>query len=154
MPSYATKQNLYNKYGQVNIDLWADLDNDEVVESIEVRIAESIREASESYVDAWLAESRYPVPFSSPYPSLVVTLTTLQAGVLLYDAFQVIRSVRRDEVTHQRKQIKLILRGIKSSNLKILDPTTFEPLEQSSQSVPLVHNEVILPVWASPRRTC
>ena len=134
--SYALDQDLYNTFGQKNIEKWADLDNDEDAGVIATRIAWAI-EAADVYIDSRL-QHRYEVPFES-IPKIIVLMSSLYAGVLLYDGRMVLQgSTVRDEVATQRKMFDKYLHQILRGQLRLLHPLSGELIALRSENTPFI----------------
>lgn len=73
---------LYNVFGRVNINSWADADNLTEEDSIDARIEWAIEQAA-NYITAKLAR-KYKVEDWTTFPAIVKDLVVRRAGVELY----------------------------------------------------------------------
>ena len=135
MADYCTATDMELIYGPKNIKRWADLDNDEVAATIAARKAWACELATE-FVNSRLLNGPYEIPFTS-VPTMIVNLTAMYAGILLYDGRQVVSSEEpHDQVSRQRKDFDRYLRQIFKGQLKLLDPTSGDQLTITSKNYP------------------
>lgn len=135
--AYSTLEKLELMFGRANIQRWADLDGDRNAVAIAERVTERLLE-SEEYINERMVQGRYTVPFS-PVPRRIVVMTTLFAGVLLYDGRQIAGSREmRDEVVRHRKEFTKYLREILRGQLKLIHPTSGEAITPSDSITPTV----------------
>lgn len=139
MANYCTSADLYNMYGELNIQKWADLDNTKNPDTVDTRVAWACEFATE-FINARLVRGKYAIPFTS-VPKTIVFITTLQAGIMLYDGRRVVSDRNRDEVGIQRKQLNTYLRQILAGQLKMIHPTSGEELTTQSETVPAALDE-------------
>lgn len=134
MAVYCTSADLYQAFGEANINRWADLDNEGDITTIAARITWAIALACE-YIDSKLVTGHYVVPFTT-VPKLVVHLNALYAGILLYDA-RLIVDTDKDQVSRQRKTFNNWIRQIQRGQLKLVD-TSGAPLTVQDLQYPTV----------------
>lgn len=136
MSNYCAEADLVLIYGQKNINRWADLDNDEDNYVIDARIEWACEFATE-FVNSRLLRGPYAVPFDSPYPLLIVNLTAMYAGILLYDGRQVVSAEDNDKVSRQRRDFDRYIRQIFKGQLKLFT-TTGTAISLASECTPFV----------------
>lgn len=102
-----------NIFGANNVEIWADMDNDQDATKIDNRIDWAITMATSEFYDS-IRGSRYKVPFSSPLPDQVTLAIATLAGLRLHDARGLTDSGEgEDPMSLHRKQINKLSRGIK-----------------------------------------
>lgn len=138
MANYATSADLYRIFGQELVKRWADPNNESDEASIDDRIDWALEEATQEVNERLV--SRYAVPFSSPYPRTIITVTALQAGIYL---FNIRRTTDTDAsaVTAHEKWVKRMFRQILAGQRDLLDPSTNEIIEKYAESAPFVVND-------------
>jgi len=85
--SYGSAGGIEQKFGKVNADKWADLDNDDDLVKIAARKAAALEFAS-AEIDCSLADTHYRKPFqtsSGGVPNVITDLTNTLAGCWLKD---------------------------------------------------------------------
>lgn len=85
--SYITRTDIEDKFGKKNVEIWADLDNNQVQADITARITTAIAFADEM-VDNALRRGRYALPIVdllSAVPKVIVDVVASIAGVWLYE---------------------------------------------------------------------
>jgi len=83
--AYPSQQDVEFVFGPTNIAKWADLENDGDATYIANRIGWARVQAT-SRVNDRLRGGPYVIPFSSPYPNMVVEMTARLAGAILYES--------------------------------------------------------------------
>lgn len=83
MASYITLANIEKKFGQSNVQKWANVDNDDNLDKIAAKQRVAMDDA-EGYINSRLRGKGYVIPFAAPYPSEIVRITALRAAVELY----------------------------------------------------------------------
>lgn len=136
MTAYCDRVNVEVMFGALNIRRWADLDNTENEVTIHARIDWACELATE-YVNSRLVRGHYTIPFTS-IPVMIVNLTAMYAGIMLYDGRQVVSSDDKDVVSRQRKDFDRYIRQIVKGQLKLLDPVTGAPLVLTDYNAPSV----------------
>lgn len=136
MAAYCDGDDLDMMFGAKNIDRWADLDNDENGTYNAARVDWACELATE-YLNSRLLRGPYAVPFDTPYPTLIVNLTAMYAGILLYDGRQVVSADDKDRVSRQRKDFDRFIKQIFRGQLKLFT-TTGTALEVASECAPFV----------------
>lgn len=137
MANYANRANVELLFGTVALAKWADLDNDKNPVTIDARITWACETATE-YVNSRLKSGRYDVPFTS-VPKMIVHLTALYAGILLYDGRLILGdSSTTDQVSRHRRDLDKKLRQILAGQLKLLHPTTGDLLESNAELHPSI----------------
>ena len=134
--AYFTGNDLDLMYGALNIDRWSDLDNNENGTYMASRVDWACELATE-YVNSRLLRGPYAVPFDSPYPTLIVNLTAMYAGILLYDGRQVVSADDKDRVSRQRKDFNRFIKQIFRGQLKLFT-TTGTAIDVLSECAPFV----------------
>lgn len=79
--SYCVRTDLENIYGAVNIQKWADIDNDGVSTKIDARINWALQ-LSYDYVNNKLEGGPYAVPLTGSYPMIITCQAQLATGYL------------------------------------------------------------------------
>lgn len=133
MTNDVVQADLESAYGSVNIAKWADPNNTQSAVVIAARVTWSIELAAD-YINGRLVHSGYDVPFED-VPELIVKLTAMQAGMLLYDTRRVV-SDERDQVSAQRKMIDSYIRQIMRGQLKLFYAGVV--IEKTSKNQPFV----------------
>lgn len=136
MANYATKTDLFNVYGEVNITKWADLDNDRNPQTVLNRVNWALLQATE-WVNSRLMNGHYALPFACA-PKLIVLITAMQAGLLLYDARQIVSADGKDPMSRQRKTLDRYIRQIHSGQLKLLDAVSGAALDTLAAQTPTI----------------
>lgn len=139
MADYIVRSDIENIFGEANVQKWADINNDKQPSKIQSRINYFCK-FSTVYVNGRLIQGRYAVPFDEDsVPTIIVHLTSLIAGVGLYDGRLIIPAEpRRDEASGQRKQSRKLLYEILSGQLRLIDPISGEYVEQQGNIAPTV----------------
>lgn len=137
--AYTNVLNLYSLYGKVNIRKWADLDGDKNNDDIDNRIDARLVDA-EDYVNSRLIQGKYDAPFTGTAPKIVTYITTLYAGILLYESSRVAAGSKsmREEVSRQRQQFNMYMKQILSGQLLLANVLSGEALETNSATHPIV----------------
>lgn len=83
---YCTRADLDLIFGKSNILQWADANNNQIPAEIDDRCDWAIESATDE-IDSFLAETHYPFPLADTVtvPKLVKRITTMLAGVMLYN---------------------------------------------------------------------
>src|SRR3990172_4152984 len=124
--SYPTQITIELVHGARNIQIWADLDNSKNSITVKNRVEWAAKLATE-YVNGRFALNRYEVPFIA-VPKMIIHISSLLAGVLLYDGRTQSDQIR-DMVLPKRKEFRRLMREILSGQLKLIHPTSSEPIE-------------------------
>lgn len=134
--AYALRQDLVHHFGETNIVQWANIDNDDNVDTIRDRINWSL-EIAEAFVNARLILSRYPAPFDYA-PRIITFQTGLLAGITLYDgrAIASTESSQRDKVLRHRKAYNSTMKQILNGQLRLVSLFSGEPIETTSKNFP------------------
>lgn len=82
---YATRSDVEDVFGVVNVDKWADLDDDDDAGKITARITRAILVAT-ARVDDFLRGGPYTIQFTAPIVVPIVDITAKFAGTWLYAA--------------------------------------------------------------------
>lgn len=82
--AYATRANIEQIFGKINVEQWGDLDGNEVQVDITARITATLSDASD-YVDDTLRAGPYALPLTATHAT-IRRLTAIQAGLWLHDA--------------------------------------------------------------------
>lgn len=140
--AYCERADVEVMYGRKSVARWADLDNDGEEYTITARINWACELATE-YINSRLTKGHYDVPFSvgsgGNVPLLIINLTAMYTGVLLYDGRQITaKDVDRDEVSRHRKDFNRFVNQIMKGQLKLLDPLTEEPLAIQDYNAPFI----------------
>lgn len=135
--AYSNQVLLETMYGEKNVRMWADLNNDLSTDKINARVAMAISDSHE-YIHARMVQGRYKVPFVGTAPKIIVFLETLYAGVLLYDARMTLSSGRdqRDQMSRQRKTFDKYIRQILCGQLKLVESLSGAYIEPQSYPAP------------------
>ncbi len=137
MSDYTDRLKLEWIFGRVNLQKWADLDNDRNSEFIRDRITWSC-EVATAYINGRMANGRYSVPFTNPDKN-IIHLTGLFAGTILYDGrANKSGDTVRDELSIQRKSARRLLHEILTGQLKLYDGISGELLDLTCGNVPFV----------------
>ena len=134
MPNYSSRLQLEIMFGCVNIQKWADLDGKNNSNDVEERINFYLDQAEE-YINSRLVNGKYAIPFVS-VPKFITYLTTMCAGIYLYDGRQVRDSENTDQVSRHRKMFKTYIRQLVAGQILLLDLMSGEPLEFQSETAP------------------
>ena len=116
--AYCEDTDLFQAFGQKNIERWADLDNEGDQDDIDDRIQWAI-DLGYDYINSKLIRGHYEIPFEDP-PKTIIHLNALQAGIILYDSRLVVDS-DKDQVSRQRKTANNWIRQILRGQLKLID---------------------------------
>jgi len=115
--AYTDTSNLYLVFGKQNIRDWADLDNTQNDYSIDARVSWAISLAEE-IINAELRTGPYDIPFSVT-PAIIQHLTSLRAGLLLYEGRRVATDENQDQTSSQMKSYKVIMRALKAGQFRL-----------------------------------
>ena len=140
MTPYCDRGDLETIFGKLNIQRWADLDNDESELTIANRVEWACQWATE-FVNSRLQYGHYAVPFIS-VPELIRDLTAMFAGITLYDGRQVASADDHDLVSRHRRDFDRYIRQIHKGQLKLFNPTTGLPVTIQDESAPFVEPDV------------
>lgn len=94
--AYIVRADIEAIFGVSNIDVWADLNNNDNAGEITARITAAITRA-EAMVDDRLRGGPYTVPFTGTIPETIKDVTARLAGVWLYESRR-IEDAEDDEV--------------------------------------------------------
>lgn len=135
MANYADEASIKLVYGVLNINKWADLDNDADATKIANRIDWACTAATD-YVNSRLTLGKYTIPFTS-VPTMIELITSMLAGLMLFDGRLAVSSEPKfDQVARQRKDLNRYIRQIVSGQLKLVSPLDGEPLDQTCINYP------------------
>lgn len=153
MSNFATSADIDNVYGKVNVDRWADINNDANVTTIATRRSWALSIATEE-IQSLLAGGKYDTSFSS-VPKFIVFLTAMKAGILLYDSRSVLNAIDvEDRFTRYHKEFKRYVRKIKSGQMKLLHPTSGEELENQCPAYPSAVEPDDYPDYVAENNPC
>ena len=91
---YAERTDIDNVFGSINVDQWADLNNNQDAQEIADRVEWAL-ETAHAKLNNRLRGGRYAIPFEAPVDPQIVNLEAQLAGLALYDS----RGVGDDEDT-------------------------------------------------------
>lgn len=114
--AYATRADVEMIYGAENTRKWADLDNEQNLDDIEVRVQWALDQAA-ARIDAQLSGGAYGLPFDEPYSLLLVEANARLAGVLLHDARGY---TDEDEFKPHREAASRLIRSVRSGKLTLI----------------------------------
>jgi hypothetical protein len=133
--AYCEQIDLENIYGNININRWADADGRGINNSDRITWAMTF---ATNYVDSRLANGPYDVPFSSPYPQMIVDITALYAGILLHDTRQIsVSSDDKSEIQRQRRDFERFIHQILRGQMRLLD-SSGDQLDLNAKAYPEV----------------
>lgn len=146
--TYALDEDLDIQWGKVNVDKWADADNDKNAAKILARRAWALARA-ERYINSRLEGSVYSVPFAAvpDTPSEIRDLVVTYAGLYLYSSPRGL--VDGDDTNDAMQQIKddaeIIIRNIIAGTHRISAALTFSghPAVVQITEIPAEKNIVI-----------
>ena len=134
---YCDDEDIKSIFGAVNVQQWADIDNDGDAVKITARIDAAIAWAM-SEIDDKLRGGRYTIPFDySAVPSCIMDATATLAGVRLYESRGVKdfdpesgRPVHRLEWHRKRayNQIREVQAGLRTLDAEQANGTADDPL--------------------------
>ncbi len=84
MADYAVRVDVEKMYGKLNVERWADLDNNKFVTDIDDRITAMITQAR-NWIDARLTLGPYDVTSFASSEPILNRLNSMLAGVFLYE---------------------------------------------------------------------
>ena len=116
--SYATRSDVELAFGKDNIVKWADLDNLQNPTTIAARIEWALLN-SYTLLNAKLINGHYTVPFSEPYPQLIIYAQSLWAGQMLFDGRMVTDANKRDQISFQRAELRNLVKQIHRGQSKL-----------------------------------
>lgn len=117
---YATRSNVEDIYGNVNVRAWADINNNGIEAEITARIDWALALA-DTKLNAMLKGGPYTVPFTT-VPALIVELAARQTGVLLYDSRgHQDAGATTDNLQPHREYIMMTIRDLRTLKLRIDD---------------------------------
>lgn len=114
---YTDDDTLNLVYGKVNVDRWADLNNDENDYEIDARRTWALALAEE-IVDAELRFGSYEVPFST-VPEIIKYVTTLKAGLLLYEGRRITSDEQQNQLSAQSKTYRMMMGKILAGQIRL-----------------------------------
>ncbi len=113
--AYSTRADIEAQYGVVNVEKWADLNNNQNAGEITARIDQSIIEA-DNEIDSRLRLGPFVIPWPVPIPVGIVSLSAIYAGVWLYSSRGVVdydaNGVAQDQLQFQRNEFDKRIRNI------------------------------------------
>lgn len=116
----ATESSMNLIFGAINIQKWADVDNDEDPTKIAARIAWALTQAT-ARVDSMLSTGRYSNYLDDP---LIEDVVARLAGVLLYDSRGITDAEDNENpVSKHQSYVDTTLRRIQSGALKLTTAT-------------------------------
>ena len=120
MPTYSNQANMELVYGSSNICGWADLDNDQDMSKILLRITWSL-ETVYSLLNDRLREGPYTLPFiaSPSSPTVIEYLSSLWAGVLLYNSRRIAQDETDNQASAQMKEVDKLISDLLSGRMKL-----------------------------------
>lgn len=131
---YCERQQLSRVYGNLNIDRWADINNNGDSGEIAERITYFLEQAT-AYIDGRLADSAYTFPITGEnVPTVISHATALYAGIKLYEGRRVVQDETDTQTSAQEKEFEDIIKRILSDTLKL-------PLQRTSTKPPKIHND-------------
>ena len=119
---YCTRKDVERVFGRLNVSQWADLDANEDSEEIQDRIDYNIAQAG-NQVNGDLGSSPYGTPFEDPYPDVIIYLTAIQTGVLLYMGRRIVTDDSENQVSAQQGLYQTIVDKINADTFKLLNVT-------------------------------
>ena len=122
--TYSTNADIDSIFGPVNVNKWADLDNEGNNELINARKVWA-RELAEDWINTRLKDGPYTIPLtgdSGTFDKVIVDLEARMAGVFLYDARRIIDTdpEETDEVNVHRKMVESTISQIQGGRLRLL----------------------------------
>ena len=126
-------------FGRINIQNWADADNEDDKIQRDVRIDWANEYAEQEFLGR-LADGPYDhLIVRTTKPKMAILICTCIAGIHLYDTRRVIDSSENtDRVAKQRKNADRWIRQIMAGQLKLIDPSTRIQLTKTAQNSPFV----------------
>lgn len=134
MPNFCVKSDVEAQYGRVNINKWADLDNDKNIQTINNRVEWACGNATD-YLIGRLIQRRYNLPFEV-VPNRIKFLSALFSGILLYDGRLVRDNENRDELSRVRKEFLKGIREILNGQFILTNPVTGEVIPSDCDLAP------------------
>ena len=133
----SNQKDIENVFGKDNVQRWGDPDNINDFASITNRIDWANQMAEQEFLGR-IAEGPYDLAeVRTVKPNMTVLLCASLAGVHLYDTRRVVDSENNTErVAKQRKNVDKWIQQIMAGKLKLLDPTTYIPLQKTAQNSP------------------
>lgn len=128
--SYATRSDVELCYGRDNIAKWADLDNLQDPATITARIEWALLN-SYNLLNGKLLNGHYTIPFTEPYPQLIIYAQSLWAGQMLFDARMITDANKRDQLSFQRAELRNLLKQLHRGQTKL------EGIEAAGTKIPI-----------------
>lgn len=118
---YSARADIELVYGPNNVESWADPDNSREAATITARINWANLMA-QTMIDARMHGGPYDIPFSAPYPQMVVFCAASLAGLLLYDTRQITSAgdAGVDRLNVHRENVMMILNKIHAGKIHLL----------------------------------
>lgn len=102
--TYCVRKDIENIFGAVNIQKWADIDNDGDVQKIDAKINWALQ-LSYDYVNSKLAGGPYIIPLAGKYPTIITCQAKL-AAVEIYEARGLTNFDEQGKPIHQLQNAK------------------------------------------------
>jgi hypothetical protein len=120
MAYYSTREDAELVFGQDNIQLWADADNDNTALS-NSRVEWALKKAFR-VINGKFYRSRYVVPFdTADVPELINELSAMLSGIFLFDTRRVVDAVNPDDqVSQQRMDSEKMTASILAGTMDLL----------------------------------
>lgn len=118
--AYCVTADINNVFGSVNVNRWADIDNDGNATTISDRIDWAITLA-EDFINSAMYGHKYDFPITSEtVPALITHITAIKAGLLLHDSRGVEDSGgKAPPLSVQRIEMESTIKNIKRGLIKL-----------------------------------
>lgn len=137
--AYATRSDMELHYGKSAIERFADAENQSSATEIDARITWAL-DTAQADMDGRLARM-YDLPFSSPYPTILVTMNALLAGVVLSNHRKVFRDTDARMLSMQLAMFGQYMKEILAGQRQLLDPSTSAIIEKAGLDAPFAITE-------------
>ena len=122
MVVYATRADIEAVFGTINVEKWADLNNEKVSADIAARITSAIAVAT-AYIDDRLRDGTpytFPLAAGLVVPTTIVDICAKWAGVWLYESRGIADTDEKEHrLTHHKEYVDKVLDSLTSGKLTL-----------------------------------
>jgi hypothetical protein len=73
------------------------------------------------YTNGRFATSKYDIPFTCPYPKVIVIISASYAGKLLYDTRRVVEGDDNSRIAAQQMNMEMLIQQVMSGQLRLIN---------------------------------
>lgn len=117
-PVYTNYKILSELYGSINVDKWADLNNDRDPNEISKTVYRACWNSSRQ-IDSITKNGFYDPPFEFPYPPMIEQLASMQAAYYLYTTSGKFHDIFDKQFNSVHKEIKNLIAQINTGRIAL-----------------------------------